>query len=475
MESATLQSACRLVIATLVALLASPGSVGAQRDRVAWVWSGGVTSRSAVVKAKVESGARGRLLVAEPALFENPRAVPRTGYLAPDDNGILDFEVGQLAPDTAYQYVVQLEDGVRLSGRFHTFAEGPMSFHFVLGSCISTGSEHEIFDVMRRTEPLFFLQMGDFHYEDIVDNDPAEFREAFDANLASARQARFYREVPIAYVWDDHDYGPDNADRTSPAKPAALQVYQQYVPHYPLTRGADGKVGSIQQAFTVGRVRFLMTDVRSGRDPVEQEDGPGKSVLGEAQREWLFRELEAARDRFALVVWVNVVPWITKAVPGTEEGWEPYSWERRLIADRIAELGLVDRMLVLSGDAHMVAIDDGTNSNYASDRQEDERGFPVLHAAPLDRYARVKGGPYTHGVAAARSWFGLGRIQQFGRVRVFDDGDVLRVELSGHDEDGEVLEGMFLRLRCDDDGCRPVDAFLEDVGAEAASATGAAR
>lgn len=465
MGRAARQLSGRRLLAGIIgtALLVASAPCHAQGEELVWVWSGGITSRSATVKAKVRGGERARLLVAEPALFEEPRTVPESGYATPDSDGVLAFEVDRLVPDTAYQYVVELVDGARLGGRFRTFAEGPMSFHIVMGSCNSTGSNHEIFDAMRRTEPLFMLQMGDFHYENIAENDPAAFRRAYDENLTARRQSHFYRQVPIAYVWDDHDYGPDDADRTSPSRPAALETYRQYVPHYPLVAGPDGEVDSIQQAFTVGRVRFILTDVRSHRDPDDQEDGPGKSMLGEAQREWFLRELEAARDRFALVVWVNVVPWITRDDPGSEHGWEPYSWERTLIADRIAELGLVDRMLVLSGDAHMVAIDDGTNSNYASDREDGERGFPVMHAAPLDRYARVKGGPFSHGVAASKSWFGMGRIQQFGRMQVMDDGGVLRVELTGHDEDGEPLEGMFLRLRCDDDGCRPVEEFMEGV------------
>jgi len=49
--------------------------------------------------------------------------------------------------------------------------------------------------------------------------------------------------------------------------------------------------------------------------------------------------------------------------------------------------------------------------------------------------------------------FGLVQIQQFGLAEVEDDGDALRVVFSGRDEDGELLDGMRLRLRCDASGC----------------------
>lgn len=71
-----------------------------------------------------------------------------------------------------------------------------------------------------------------------------------------------YGQAPVAYVWGDHDYGGNDADRTSPSRPAAMRTYRQMTPHYPL---ADGPEEPIYRAFTVGRVRFVMTDTRSAR------------------------------------------------------------------------------------------------------------------------------------------------------------------------------------------------------------------
>jgi len=325
-----------------------------------------------------------------------------------------------------------------------------MSFRVLFGSCAGTGSNNEVFETMESLEPLFFLHMGDFHYENIPVNDVERYRRAVDEVLASPRQSSLYRSTPIAYMWDDHDYGPNDADRTHPGKPAALGTYDETVPHYPLHRDEDGNPTDLRQAFTVGRVRFIMTDLRSQRTPDKEADGPDKTMLGVSQREWLLHEFESAAERYELIVWVNVVPWIS--APDSGHGWGRYGWERRLIADRILELGLVDRLLVLSGDAHMVAIDDGTNSNFSTSAERGERAFPVVHAAPLDRYARHKGGPYSHGKAARRLLFGLIPIQQFGLAEIADDGNVVELRLTGRNKRGELLDGMSLRLRCQD-GC----------------------
>ncbi len=58
-------------------------------------------------------------------------------------------------------------------------------------------------------------------------------------------------------------------------------------------------------------------------------------------------------------------------------------------------------------------------------------GFPVLHAAALDRPGNVKGGPYSNG-----EFPGGG---QYGMVDIVDDGDGILVTLSGHTWDGDEL------------------------------------
>ena len=172
----------------------------------------------------------------------------------------------------------------------------------------------------------------------------------------------------------------------------------------------------------------------------------GRTMLGAAQRQWLDDELRAAADA-PLVIWVNAVPWIGKA-GFLSDHWGSHAQERESLANHIDRLGLTARLLMLSGDAHMVAIDDGTHSNYATGPGRGGRGFVVMHAAPLDRKTSKKGGPYSHGISRQRG--------QFGLVQVTDDGSVLRVELSGHDKQGRAIAGQRLSLTCADARCAPL-------------------
>jgi alkaline phosphatase D len=405
---------------------------------VRWAWSGGVTAHGAVVKARVARGGMPvRLLLARAEAAAATRERPFESVS--DPNAGVAFDLPGLEPATAYEYRVEPQGGAPMRGRFRTFGEGPWNFRIAFSACADTGSASTVFDAIRDARPDLFIHMGDLHYEDITKNEPEQFRRAFDTVMGSLTQSRLYRSVPIAYMWDDHDFGPNGADGSSAAKPAALAVYRQFVPHYPLEQES---AAGIHQAFMIGRVRVVMTDTRSQRTSSWRLPQM-RTMLGAAQLQWLKDELSAAAGA-PLVIWVNPVPWIAGEGPGSDN-WGSYAHEREAIANHIESLGLTRRLLMLSGDAHMVAIDDGTHSNYATDAGPGRHGFVVMHAAPLDRRTSMKGGPYSHGTSRQRG--------QFGLLDVADDGRILNVALSGRDRTGEPIRGMRLALTCEGRGC----------------------
>lgn len=393
---------------------------------VAWVWSGGVTSTAAQVRARIDGEpTEARLAVATTPDLDDPQWVAGVPA-SPDDPGLVAFSVERLEPDTEYHYAIEV-DGVldtERAGTFATFGDGRWDFRLAVASCARTGSNGAVFDAMRRLEPDLFVMTGDLHYGDIAVNDRERFRDHYDAVFAEPGPAAFYRSVPVDYVWDDHDFGPNDADSTADSRPAAQTVYREVVPHYPLAR--DGQQ-PIHHAFTIGRARVIVTDLRSARSPKDDPDGPAKAMMGQDQLQWFLDELRAANDEYPLIIWVSSVPWITAAEAGADH-WGGYAYERNVIADFIAE-HRIDGLVMLAGDAHMIAIDDGTHSDFSSGGTGD--GFPVLQAAALDRPGSAKGGPYSHGVFP-----GGGR---FGMVDVHDRGVEIDVTLSGHTWDGLLL------------------------------------
>jgi hypothetical protein len=381
---------------------------------VRWSWAGAVTDKGFRVVAKLARDGEARLLVgSDPGLVAARTTSPRVASHNANDR-IVAFDVSGLVPGARYYYAVEM-DGVVDSarrGRVHTSEPGPSSFTFAFSGCARSGSNGAVFDAIRARDARFFLILGDFFYGNIDANDPEEFRSQYERALSRPAQAALYRSTPVDYVWDDHDYGANDSDSASPSRAAALETYRSVAPHYRLPDG-----GAIYHSFTVGRVRFIVTDTRSARTPA--------SMLGARQKAWLERELLTAKRSGQLAVWVNSVPWIATAGP---DSWAGYPGERRELANFIARFQ-IRNLLMLSGDAHMVAIDDGSNNRYATDG---DGSFPVMHAAALDRRSEVKGGPYSEGAFGGSGQFGTVSIRDRGKSRV-------EIILEGWDYRGERL------------------------------------
>lgn len=368
-------------------------------------WTGAVSDSSARVVARLRTGHHSlQLEYAATEDFSSGAQVLETSKLVASPNGYLaHFQLVNLRHATRYWYRFRIGDSIDTASvsSFTTFpSDGSAGdFSFVFGSCQRTGSNSEVYDKMLRHDPLFMMVTGDFHYGNISANNVERFYTAWQSGLLSPRLSSFYAQVPIAYMWDDHDFGPNDSDSTSPARAAALTAYRDMVPHYPLA--SDSGLSPVQQAFSVGRVRFILLDLRSARSPYRSRDDD-KTMLGVFQKQWLYDEIERAASTHDLIVWVSSVPWIDDRY--TSDGWTYFRRERRELTEFVIKHNLQNRMCMLCGDAHMLAIDDGSHS-FNSDAEGP--GFPVMHAAALDRGGSVKGGPYSHGSKAGGGQFGL--------------------------------------------------------------------
>jgi len=274
-------------------------------------WSGAVTPTSATVKAKLPlPGMTARLAVSQNPLL-TPKSFTEPAHSETNSGNVVAFTLENLKPATRYYYALEVDGRLdRPSrGEFQTFPPpGPASFTFAFASCARTGSTNGSFDRIRENHPLFFMNTGDFHYLDIQTNSRARFRAGYDQVLASPQQAELYRHVAFVYMWDDHDFTGNNSDKKSKAHVASRLTYEEYVPHYPLAFG-EGDI-PISQSFSVGRVKFILTDLRSERDEAKAKDDAKKSMLGSKQKEWFKNELLEANGKYPLICWVSSVPWI---------------------------------------------------------------------------------------------------------------------------------------------------------------------
>jgi hypothetical protein len=233
-----------------------------------------------------------------------------------------------------------------------------------------------------------------------------DYRRNYDSVLNHPVQSALFRSIPLAYIWGDHDFCGGDSDGRALGRDTARSAYKERVPHYPL--GSAG--GTLAQAFTIGRVRVIITDTRSASSDPALKESASKSRLGSAQKTWFKQELINARDAgFPLIIWANPDPWIDRAAVGADT-WGGYATERNELANFIRD-NHVANLVMLTADMHALAYDDGTNSDYATGG-----GAPitVLHAAALSQTGSTKGGPYTDGP--------FPDSQQYGILEVFDNG-----------------------------------------------------
>ena len=355
------------------------------------LWVGAVTPTSVTATVRMRDRAEETLLLASTdATF--PRQVHSLALMPDAEHFFCRGTLAELLPDTRYYLGVSV--GGRLAaqtvGRFRTPPAGAHGFSFGFASCAETGSDAAIFDVIRRKaetgELDFFVHAGDLHYADIEHNDVGLFHAAYDSVFASPSQGAAWRSLPMYYMWDDHDYGPNNSHDGSGGREAALRSYRARVPSPPLA--AQGGEDTVHYSFVRGRVRFVATDLRSGKSDPDMPDGPGKIMLGPEQKAWFRRELQAARRAGQVVCWINTHVWLGDADEDSDR-WFGYVHARQEMAEMIADEAMGRSIFIIAGDMHALAYDDGSNNAWG--------GFPVLQAAPLDKRPSQKGGPYLAG------------------------------------------------------------------------------
>lgn len=388
-----------------------------------FVWIGAVNSTSLTVHADIPKGA---LQVVLSDLSNLSRALeqrdPDAGEAVAGDTRIYGrlrrFTFTGLKPSTRYHigYTLRTSGPVRLASTLTFPAEGqPSDVVLAFSSCqLSTSWDDSFKDIVKRRSmynksiPFLFLHMGDLAYSDIGDNDASKFEGATRAVVTSPAVHSLFNSTPVVYMYDDHDFGPNNADGSSMSKEAALRNYYTVVPRYNSFSDVS------YHAFTIGRIRVIVTDLRSHSDRVS-----GNTTLGATQLQWLLNEFGQWRN-YSLMVWLSTKPWIGTAKPGSDS-WPGFSSERATISTYLLNEN-VTNLIMTSGDAHMLAVDDGTHSAYheaTSTSSSMVGGFPVFQAAPLGHFGNAKGGPYSHGCAGFRFY----RNYQYALLAIKDSGD----------------------------------------------------
>jgi alkaline phosphatase D len=263
--------------------------------------------------------------------------------------------ISGLEPATEYFYRINV-NGVPdryLRGlspfRFRTAPEPgkARSFRVAFGSCPRFQDDRiqPIWGVVAGLRPDLFLWIGDNIYADATD--PEVQREEHRRQRDVAGLQPVLHDVSHLAVWDDHDFGLNNSDRTNPIRSEALEVFRQYWanPAY----GLPDHPG-VFFSYSFGAVDFFFLDDRFYRHPDTTPDSPGKTLLGEGQFAWLQQELRRAatfqsssRTTFS----------VDKGA--ASDSWTGVRHERDRLFDVIRDNG-IGGVILISGDLHVGAL-----------------------------------------------------------------------------------------------------------------------
>ncbi len=259
-----------------------------------------------------------------------------------------------LEPSTEYFYELRV-DGIRdryLEGlepfRFKTApaAGEAADLRVAFGSCPKWQDDRiqPIWPWVSHYEPDIFFWIGDNIYGDALD--PDILREEYRRQREIAGLQPLIQNTSSLAVWDDHDFGLNNHDRTNPVKEGAYEVFLEY---WPNPSFGLPEVKGIFYTFTWGRVEFFVIDGRWYRDPCEGPDTPEKTMLGPAQYRWLTEQLDASTAVFKILV--SGSGWSKNKGPGGDS-WAAFLHERDRLFDFIRDREITG-VVMMSGDTHI--------------------------------------------------------------------------------------------------------------------------
>jgi len=257
--------------------------------------------------------------------------------------------VDGLNPATRYFYRLRI-DGVYdrylpLPFATRTAPRGRAGFRAAFGSCarLQIDTRQPIFDVVRQLEPDLMFFLGDNIYADT--GEPSAMADLYRRQREIESLKPVIRSTPSLAIWDDHDFGQNDSDRTNLIREQSLALFKSYWanPSY----GAANNPG-VYFKYEYCGVDFFFLDGRYYRDRADGPDVPGKTMLGAAQKQWLKDELRASRAPFKVLVSGGG---FSKAERGGDS-WAVFTHERDEIFEHIRAHN-IGGVFGISGDSHM--------------------------------------------------------------------------------------------------------------------------
>lgn len=235
-------------------------------------------------------------------------------------------------------------------------SEAPVA-QLLFGSCIQQDRPIPILQTMLIHNPQLVVFLGDNIYADTSDMGVMQMKYA---TLAANEDFAALREASsILATWDDHDYGRNDSGKDYPQREAAEQLFLDF-----WGDAADSprrQRPGVYDAHLFGppekRLQVILLDTRYFRSPLKQgekrvggphvpDDDPEKTLLGEAQWQWLEAQLREPAEIRVIASSIQCV-----ASDAGQETWSNLPRERDRLFRLIRDTG-AGGVVIISGDRH---------------------------------------------------------------------------------------------------------------------------
>ncbi|WP_313795022.1 alkaline phosphatase D family protein [Flagellimonas zhangzhouensis] len=205
---------------------------------------------------------------------------------------------------------------------------------------------------------MFGFGGGDIVYADTDDVD--RLRAIYAMQDSVVEYSKLKAEVPIIGTWDDHDFGLNDGGADFSIKKESQQVFLDFmgVPTDSERRMREGVYASHEYKTPKGKIKVIVLDTRYFRSDLVKDEDPNRryqanfdknaTVLGDAQWEWLQKELTGSDADFNLIM--SSIQFLS-AEHGFET-WGNFPTEVEKLEQMIAE-SKANGVIILSGDRHI--------------------------------------------------------------------------------------------------------------------------
>ena len=245
------------------------------------------------------------------------------------------FEIVGLDFNTQYNYEIEArskQQSFKKSGQFTTtdlwqYRKNFPDFTFLTGSCAyfnelkvdrqfveiinphtpatPYGADSTIFATMAKEKASFNLWLGDnWYYREVDFASPWGLNYRASRDRSHAVLQGLLKAMPQYAIWDDHDYGPNDADKSYVLKESAREIFKKYWanPSY----GQNGQ--GIYTKLSYSDVDFFLMDDRWFRSndnispTIDGKPNADKRMWGAEQLEWLKNSLRTSLATFKVIV-----------------------------------------------------------------------------------------------------------------------------------------------------------------------------